>query len=160
MFLRWTYCLMFPRHVSWFCLDFKVISSSELLRDLEKPPVHSSRIIFYGCEITPFYNAMFQRKEVCISSLLEPTADLIIGKPCLEFSMFNLVIVLKTTNADTCFVFCRCLSQKKSSKKCSCLSWWWGTRTTTSMRHSVVGAWSCMKRIFPPYRSSWNHTWI
>ena len=27
MFLRWTHCLLVPRHVSWFCLDFKVISS-------------------------------------------------------------------------------------------------------------------------------------
>ena len=28
------------------------------------------------------------------------------------------------------------------------------------MHHSVVGAWSCMKKIFPPYRSFWNRTWI
>ena len=30
----------------------------------------------------------------------------------------------------------------------------------TLMHNLGVGAWSCIKRIFPPYRFSWNHTWI
>ena len=65
---------------------------------------------------------------------------------CLQLFTFNLIIVLKTTNADTCFAFGRCSSQNESSKRCSCLFWWWGTRTMTLMRHSVVGVWSCIKR--------------
>ena len=30
---------------------------------------------------------------------------------------------------------------------------------TPLMRHSAVRAWSCIKRIFPPYHFSWNQKW-
>ena len=48
-------------------------SFAKLLRDLEKPPVHSSRAFFDGCGTTPLYEAVLQGKEVCMSSLLEPS---------------------------------------------------------------------------------------
>jgi hypothetical protein len=46
-------------------------SFAKLLRDLEKLPVHFSRVFFDGCGTTPLYQAVFEGKEVCISSLPE-----------------------------------------------------------------------------------------
>lgn len=46
-------------------------SFAKLLRDLEKPPVHSSRALFGGLGMTPLYEAVFEGKKVCMSSLRE-----------------------------------------------------------------------------------------
>ena len=108
----------------------------------------------------PFMRQCFRGKKFvychCRNHLVNPHSE----NHCLQLSMFNLIIVLKITNVNTCFVFCHCLWQKIYSNKYLYLSWWWGTYTMTLMRHSDVGAWSCMKRIFSLYRFSWNHTWI
>ena len=79
---------------------------------------------------------------------------------CLQLSTFNLIIVPRTTNVDTYFVFGPCLWRKESSKRCLCLSWWWDTHITTLMRHSDGGTWSCMKKIFQPYHFLWNRIWF
>ena len=54
---------------------------AKLLRNLKKPPVHSSRALFDGCETRPLYEAMFAGKEVCMSSLPEPLGEPIYAKP-------------------------------------------------------------------------------
>ena len=53
----------------------------KLLCDLEKPPVDSLCVIFYGCGMTLLYEAVLQGNDVCMLSLPEPTKDPIIGKP-------------------------------------------------------------------------------
>src|ERR1700737_1257914 len=55
-------------------------SFAKLLRDLEKPPVQSSRALFDGCGTTPLYEALFTGKEVCMLSLLDPPEEPICAK--------------------------------------------------------------------------------
>src|ERR1700680_4010358 len=43
-------------------------SFAKLLRDLEKPPIHSSRALFDGCGTTPLYEAVLQGKMICMSA--------------------------------------------------------------------------------------------
>jgi hypothetical protein len=69
-----------------------VDSFAKLLRDLEKPPVHSSRVLFDGCETTPPYQAMLAGKEVCTSSLPELPSELVCAKalpPILHVQLDN-----------------------------------------------------------------------
>ena len=93
-----------------FCLDFcpgnanhTVGSFEKLLRNLENAPVHSSRIIFYSCGMTPLYEVVLQGKEVCMSSLSEPTRDLIIKKPLPP----TFQVQLDNCSKDKCrYMFC------------------------------------------------------
>jgi len=82
-----------------------VDSFAKFLRDLEKPPVHSSRALFGGSGMTPLYEAVFEGKKVCMSSLRESLVETILAKPCLQLSACNLIIVLKTTSVVTCIIF-------------------------------------------------------
>ena len=52
-------------------------SFAKLLRDLEKPLVHSSRVFFDSCGTTSLYEVVLQGKEVCISSLPESIGEFI-----------------------------------------------------------------------------------
>jgi hypothetical protein len=56
-------------------------SFAKLLRDLEKPPVHSSRALFDGCGTTPLYEAVLAGKEVCMSSLPQASGKVVCAKP-------------------------------------------------------------------------------
>ena len=93
-----------------FGLDFcpgnanhTVGSFAKFLRDLENPPVYSSRIIFDSCGMTSLYEVVFQGKEVCMSSLPEPTRDPIIGKPLPP----TFHVQLDNCSKDKCrYVFC------------------------------------------------------
>jgi hypothetical protein len=124
IFLLFMYHLFFPDMITHdhgdvkyvhYGLDFylsdtnhTVSSFAKFLRNLEKPPVHSSCAFFDGCGMTPLYEAMLKGKDVCMSSLSD----------CLQLFTFNLIIVLKPTNVDTCFIFCHCLQRKESLKTC------------------------------------------
>ena len=90
--------------------NHKVGSFVKKLRDLEKLPVHTSRALFDGCGTTPLYEAMLQGKMrfvycYCRNHPVNPNSE----NHCLQLSTFNLIIVLKTTKVDTCFVFGHCL---------------------------------------------------
>jgi hypothetical protein len=58
-----------------------VDSFAKLLRDLEKPPVHSSRALFDGCGTTVLYEAVLADKKVCMSSLPEASGEVVCAKP-------------------------------------------------------------------------------
>ena len=58
-----------------------VVSFTRLLRDLEKLLVHSSYTLFDGCGTRPLYEAMLQRKDVCMSSLPKAPGKPIFAKP-------------------------------------------------------------------------------
>jgi hypothetical protein len=67
-------------------------SFAKLLRDLEKPPVHSSRVLFDGCGTTPLYQTVLAGKEVCISSLSDSPLELVCAKalpPTLHVQLDN-----------------------------------------------------------------------
>ena len=54
MFLRWTHCLLVPRHMSWFCLHFKVISSSVRKETGSVPAQLRNHSPLHG--VTPFHH--------------------------------------------------------------------------------------------------------
>ena len=60
-------------------MDFYSGLICKLLRDLVKLSVHSSCALLDGCGMTSLYEAVLQEK-VCMSSLLEPSGDPIVGK--------------------------------------------------------------------------------
>ena len=92
-------------------------SFAKLLRDLEKPSVHSSRVFFDGCGMTLLHEAVLQEKAVCMSSLPEPTGDSIVRNHCPQLSTYNSIIVPKTTNTDICFCFLSLLVVKRIFKE-------------------------------------------
>ena len=70
----------------------------------------------------PFMRQCFRGKKFvcrhCRNHLVNPHSE----NHCLQLSMFNLIIMLKTTNIDIYFVFGHCSWQKTYSKRCLCLS--------------------------------------
>src|ERR1700738_2893705 len=75
-----------------------------------------------GVERHPFMRQCLQvRRFVCHHCRKHPKS-LFVRNLCLQLSTFNLIIVPKTTNVDTYFVFGLCLWQKVSSRRCLCLS--------------------------------------
>ena len=71
---------------------------AKLLRNLEKPPVHSSYAFFDGCGTTPFYEAVLQGKEVCMSSLLEPSYFAFGTHPLISNQYLNMDFFLWKSN--------------------------------------------------------------
>lgn len=74
--------------------NHKIGSSVKLLRDLEKPPVHSFHVLFDGSRRTPLYEALLHGKEVCMSSLSDPPQEPILAKsllPTLYMQLDNCV---------------------------------------------------------------------
>ena len=84
--------------------NYTVGSFAKLLRDLEKPPVHSSHALFDGCGTTPLYEAVLEGKEVCMSSLPEPPREPISAKPLPPTLHVQLDNYLKDNKCR--YVFC------------------------------------------------------
>jgi hypothetical protein len=56
-------------------------SIAKLLRDLESPPVYSTRQLFVGGGSSPLFQALFTEADMCKGSLLPPAADPILAAP-------------------------------------------------------------------------------
>ena len=70
-------------------------SFAKFLRNLEKPPVHSSRALFDGCGTTSLMRQCFKGKRFVYCHCWNHVVNPYLGNHCLQFSMFNLIIVLK-----------------------------------------------------------------
>ena len=67
-------------------------SFTRFLRDLEKPPAYSSRLLFENTGSTPLYEAVLDGKDVCLHSLPEPPSEPVTAKkllPTLRFQLDN-----------------------------------------------------------------------
>ena len=96
--------------------------------------LHNSCAILRSCEFTihmpflvvverqTFMKQCLKRKRFvyhhCRNHLVNPYSKI----HCLQLSTFNLIIVLKTTNVDTCVVFGHVSWRKTYSNKCLYLS--------------------------------------
>jgi hypothetical protein len=60
-------------------------SIAKLLRDLESPPVYSSRRLFVGAGSSPLSQALLNGADLCDSSLPPPLATLVFGSPSSGF---------------------------------------------------------------------------
>jgi hypothetical protein len=79
-------------------------SFAKLLRDLKKPPMSSSRVLFVDYGTTPLYEVVLAGKEVCLSSLADEPQELVPAKqlpPTLHVQLDNC------TKDNKCrYVFC------------------------------------------------------
>jgi hypothetical protein len=93
-----------------------VSSFAKFLRNLEKPPVHSSCAFFDGCGMTPLYEAMLKGKDVCMSSLSEPPGEPISAKPLSPTFHVQLNNCTKTNKCRYVFYFLSLLAAKRILK--------------------------------------------
>ena len=68
------WCQVCPLICSW-CVSN---SFAKLLCDLEKPLAYFSRLLFENVGLTPLYEAVLDRRDVWLDSLLEPSSELVI----------------------------------------------------------------------------------
>ena len=102
-------CTLWLWLLPWRCQPYSRCFA-KLLRDLERPSTSSSRTLFVEYGTTPLYEAVLEEIFFCLFSLQEAHMNNpFLPNLCLQLYTFNLKIVSRTTNVDTCFVFGLCL---------------------------------------------------
>ena len=99
-------------------------SFARLLRDLEKPPAYSSRVLFENSGSTPLFKAVLEGKDICLHSLPEPSNEHVVAMKCLQRCVSNWTIVPRTIKVVMFLYIGHCWLRKASSRRFSYHFFW------------------------------------
>ena len=120
-------------------------SFARLFRNLEEPPMSSSRRLFEGTGRSPLYRIVLHGSDIYVckdyrTHQRRPSRLFLFHLRC----MFSLIIVGKTTSVGMSRHSGPCSRRKGYSRRYMCLICWLATPTTTSIHRSEDGAWTCV----------------
>lgn len=74
----------------------------KLLRNLKKPPPHSSRLLFENVGSTPLYELLLEGKDVWLNSLSESHSVHVIAKNCPPLCMSKWTPMQRIVRTNMC----------------------------------------------------------